>query len=72
MPKKRPWNGPWRRKPTAEEWAETAQVMREYLVRQPHAATSPATRKAIVQGLIAVAREAAPVTVPEQLPLALN
>jgi hypothetical protein len=72
MNKKRPWESPWRRKPTAEEWAETAQMMREYLARQPHAPTSPATREAIVQELIAVAREAPPVQLPEQLPLALD
>jgi hypothetical protein len=72
MNKKRPWESPWRRKPTAEEWAETAQMMREYLARQPHAPTSPATREAIVQELIAVAHEAPPVQLPEQLPLALD
>jgi hypothetical protein len=72
MSKKGPWKSPWRRKPTAEEWGETAQMMREYLARQPHAPADPATREAYVQDLIAVAREAPPVEVPEQLPLALN
>jgi hypothetical protein len=72
MAKKRPWKSPWRRKPTAKEWAETAQMMREYLARQPHAPRSPATREAIVQELIAVAREEPPVELPEQLSLALN
>jgi hypothetical protein len=38
----------------------------------PHAPTSPATREAIVQELIAVAREPPPVKMPEQLSLALN
>ena len=47
-------------------------MMREYLARHPHAPTSPTTCEAIVQELIAVAREAPPVKMPEQLPLALN
>lgn len=72
MPKKRPWKSPWRRKPTAEEWAETAQMMREYLARQAHAPADPAAREAAVQGLIAVARVAPPVELTEQLFLALN
>ena len=72
MAKKRPWKSPWRRKPTAEEWAETAKMMREYLARQPHAPTSSAAREAVVQELINVAREAPPVELPEQLPLPLQ
>jgi hypothetical protein len=72
MRKKRTWKSPWRRKPTPEEWAETAQMMREYLASQPHAPDSPAEREAIAQELIAVAREAPPVELPEQLPLALQ
>jgi len=47
-------------------------MMRGYRPRQPHAPTSPATREAIVQELIAVAREAPPVQLPEQLPLTLD
>jgi len=48
MNKKRPWESPWRRKPTAEEWAETAQMMREYLARQPHAPASAEAREKAV------------------------
>ena len=44
MAEKRPWTSPWRRKPTPEEWAETAQMMREYLASQPHAPMNPAAR----------------------------
>ena len=47
-------------------------MMREYLARQPHAPAGPAAREAIVHELIAVAREAPPVEVPEQLQLALQ
>jgi hypothetical protein len=72
MLKKRPWSSPWRRKATAAEWAETAQMMRQYLAKQPHAPTNAAEREAAVQDLIAVARETPPVQLPEQLPLALN
>lgn len=72
MAKKRPWKSLWRREVTPEEQAETARVMREYLARQPHAPASPAAGKSVVQELIAVAREAPPVTVPEQLLLALS
>jgi hypothetical protein len=72
MNKKRPWKSPWRRKPTEAEWAETAQMMREYLAKQPHAPANPAEREAVVQELVAVARELPPVELPEQLPLALN
>ena len=72
MAKTRPWKSPWRRKPTAEEWAETTQMLREYLARQPHAPADPAARERAVQDLISIARDAPPVQLPEQLPLALN
>ena len=60
MAKKRPWKSPWRRKPTPEEWAETAQMMREYLARQPHAPASAEAREKAVQDLLGAFRESAP------------
>jgi len=72
MAKKRPWKSPWRRKPTAEEWAETAKMMREYLARQPHAPASAEAREKAVQDLLGAFRESPPVELSEQLPLALQ
>jgi hypothetical protein len=72
MAKRRPWKSPWRRKPTPEEWAETAQMMREYLARQPHAPASAEAREKAVQDLLGAFRESPPVELSEQLPLALQ
>ena len=72
MAKKRPWKSPWRRKPTPEEWAETAQMMREYLARQPRAPASAEAREKAVQDLLGAFRESPPVELSEQLPLALQ
>ena len=72
MAKKRPWKSPWRRKPTPEEWADTAQMMREYLARQPHAPASAEAREKAVQDLLGAFRESPPVELSEQLPLALQ
>jgi hypothetical protein len=51
-----PWATRRTGKPTAADWAETAQMLRE-----PHAPADPAAREAAVQELIAAAREALPV-----------
>jgi hypothetical protein len=61
-----------RGKPTAADWAKTAQMMREYLAKQSHAPADPATREAAVQRLIYIARKEPPIQLTEQVPLALQ
>jgi len=64
MRKKRPWQSPWRRKLTPQEWAESRALLSEWFARQPHAPSSPGARDEVIDEPFALIRQAPPVEQP--------